>query len=183
MKPKQLLSRVDSPGCFRFFLWKLLLPSLFVKRPQPADKGPPRSLRTRCFHHLHRPNSRARGFVAFANTGAAGADHMRSLYFCSHLRVAWHIAQCSSWRGCSPPMLKVFSICVASARRERETKLFLSKAHVSQRGKRTHIAVSATSGHAAHFPAAADTACRSAQSKRPARLQLCPPRRIHRKAA
>ncbi len=182
MKPRQLLSRVDSPDCSRF-LWKLLLPFLFAKRPRPADKGPPRSLRTRCLHHLHHPNSRARGFVAFANTGAAGADHMRSLYFCSHLRVAWHIAQCSSWRGWSPPMLKVFSTCVASARRERETKIFLSKAHVAQCGKRTYMAFSATSGHAAHFPAAADTACRSAQSKRPARLQLCPPRRIHRKAA
>ncbi len=182
MKPRQLLSRVDSPDCSRF-LWKLLLPFLFAKRPRPADKGPPRSLRTRCLHHLHHPNSRARGFVAFANTGAAGADHMRSLYFCSHLRVAWHIAQRGSWRGCSPPVLKAFPYLLQAPQGKGEAKRFLSKAHVSQRGKRTHIAVSATSGHAAHFPAAADTACRSAQSKRPAHLQLYPPRRIHRKAA
>ena len=126
MKPRQLLSRVDSPDCSRF-LWKLLLPFLFAKRPRPADKGPPRSLRTRCLHHLHHPNSRARGFVAFANTGAAGADHMRSLYFCSHLRVAWHIAQRGSWRGCSPPVLKAFPYLLQAPQGKGEAKRFLSK--------------------------------------------------------
>lgn len=182
MKPRQLLSRVDSPDCSRF-LWKLLLPFLFAKRPRPADKGPPRSLRTRCLHHLHHPNSRARGFVAFANTGAAGADHMRSLYFCSHLRVALHIPQ--RCHGADAPLRcsKPFPYASQAAEGSRNADIPSGSSFLSQRGKRTHIAVSATSGHAAHFPAAADTACRSAQSKRPARLQLCPPRRIHRKAA